>query len=137
VRRLKPIIHELFQTVRFLQKELNEELKKHDLFHSQWSILFCIKNNGPMAISAISKYFNVEAPTISRTVTRLEQLDWVERSDGEDKREKIVHLTERGQWAINEISNSVVHFEDEVINRITEKEQETLRRILAKLTIEG
>lgn len=134
---MNPLLHEMFQTVRVLSKELNEELKKYDLFHSQWSILFCIQNNGPMAISAISKYFNVEAPTISRTVTRLEQLHLVERQEGEDKREKIVHLTEHARLELNEISDSVVRFEEGVINRISREEQEVLRTILLKLKIEG
>lgn len=133
---MNPLLHEMFQTVRVLTKELNEELQRHGLFHSQWSILYCIRKNGPMAISAISKYFNVEAPTISRTVTRLEQLGWVERQEGEDKREKIVSLTERARNDLKEISESVVRFELEVVNRISEEEQEILRTLLTKLKIE-
>ncbi|UZM96996.1 MarR family transcriptional regulator [Lysinibacillus sp. MHQ-1] len=41
-----------------------------------------------MTLTQIWKYLNVEAPSITRAITRLETLGWVERLDGEDKREK-------------------------------------------------
>lgn len=86
-----------------------------------------------MGITAISNYFNVEAPTISRTVSRLEQLGWVEREEGEDKREKIVRLSEKSLAELHEISDSVIRFEKGVTDRISEQEQQILRDILSKL----
>ena len=133
---MNPLLHEMFQTARVLTKELNDELHQYGLYHTQWSILYCLKQNGPLSISAISKYFNVEAPTISRTVSRLEQLGWVERREGKDKREIIVFLTDNALLEVGRISDSVIHFEQGVTDRLSAQEQEILRGILSKIKIE-
>ena len=79
---MNPLFHILFQQNRYLVNQLNAVLKKHGLFNAQWTLLFLLNQNGPMTLTAIWKYLNVEAPTVTRTVTRLETLGWVERRQG-------------------------------------------------------
>ena len=44
----------------------------------------------------ISNYFNVEKPTITRTVNRLEDIGLIEQIPGKDKRERRIQLTDSG-----------------------------------------
>ena len=90
---MNPLFHIFFQQNRYLVNQLNDVLKQHGLFSSQWTVLFLLHQNGPMTLTAIWKYLDVEAPTVTRTVTRLETLGWVERVHGADKREKMIDLT--------------------------------------------
>lgn len=130
---MNPVFHLLFQHNRFLTNQLNEVLKKHELFSSQWTILFCLSLNGSMTLTQIWRYLSVEAPTVTRTVTRLEKLGWVIRVPGEDKREKIVHLTEMAKERLPNIERSILAFEEEMVGNLSKGEQEQLMELLQKM----
>ena len=127
------VIHGLHQKVRFLTKEVNERLRKYELFSSQWSILFCILQYGPTTQSRISQYLNVEAPTITRTINRLEKYGWVVRESGEDLREKIVILTNKGRDKIPEIEREIQQFEDEMTNKMSLNEKKVFLELMKKI----
>ncbi|KGR81718.1 MarR family winged helix-turn-helix transcriptional regulator [Lysinibacillus odysseyi] len=130
---MNPLFHTFFQQYRFLINHLNEALKEHGLFSSQWTILFLLNKEGPMTLTAIWKYLNVEAPTITRTVTRLEKLGLVRREEGVDRREKIVHLTESALLMMPEVEASVLKFEAEMTKSLTEEETAQLIHLLNKM----
>lgn len=130
---MNPLFHVLFQQQRVLVNKLNEVLKKHDLYHAQWTILFVLQKQGPMSLTAIWKYLNVEAPTVTRTVARLEELGWVQREMGIDKREKIVSLTDKALAAFPSIEASIVQYEEEIVQHLDESEQRQLITLLKKM----
>src|SRR4051794_31554235 len=122
---MNPLFHELFQKSRFLTNEINLTLKKHNLFASQWTVLFCIQKHGEMSLTQIWKYLNVEAPTITRTVYRLVELGWIDIRPGNDRREKIVRLSEKASLDFSTIKESILEFEDRMVENLT-KEEETI-----------
>ncbi len=130
---MNPLFHILFQQNRYLVKQLNDVLKQHGLFSSQWTVLFLLHQNGPMTLTAIWKYLDVEAPTVTRTVTRLETLGWVERVQGADKREKMIDLTTKANEQFPQIEASVVSFERKMAEHLTEEEQALLIQLLKKM----
>ena len=134
---LNPLFHEIFQMTRLLNKEVNLALKKHGLFASQWSVLFCVYKQGELTLTQIWKYLNVEAPTITRTVNRLEQLGWLSTQEGKDRREKIVRLTEEAKVQLPDIEASIIQFEKEFLQKFSEVEQMQLMSLLRKMTKEG
>lgn len=130
---MNPLFHMLFQQNRYLVNQLNDVLKQHGLFNSQWTILFLLYQNGPMSLTSIWKYLNVEAPTITRTVTRLETLGWVERQQGNDKREKIIALTLFAVEQFPSVEASIMAFELEMIKNLDHEEQQLLIDLLEKM----
>jgi|SRR5699024_817689 len=130
---MNPLIHEIFQKYRLLNKELNQTLNEHQLFTSQWTVLFCIYQHGEMTLTDIWKYLNVEAPTTTRTVKRLEELGWLEIVTGKDRREKIVRLSKKASDRLPEIKESIVRFENEAVNNLTDEEQACLMKLLKKI----
>ncbi|MCI2455296.1 MarR family winged helix-turn-helix transcriptional regulator, partial [Listeria monocytogenes] len=70
-------LYQIHQGARLLSKKANEALAAYDLYMSQWTVLFCLDTFGPKTQKDIWTYLNVEAPTITRTVTRLEANGWV------------------------------------------------------------
>lgn len=129
----KVVIHELYQTTRFLSKVINERLQDHGLFQSQWSILFCIKEFGPMSQTDIWKYLNVEAPTVTRTINKLEKNGWVIRQKGEDQREKIIILTQKAFNELPKIEADIQAFEENLLKDIPTSEREQLVALLKKV----
>lgn len=130
---LNQLFHLFFQQNRYLVNKLNEVLKPHGLYSSQWSILFLLHQNGPMSLTAIWKYLNVEAPTVTRTVNRLESLGWVERLGALDKREKMIFLTKKGVEQFPPIEAAVRSFEQEIEKKLSQEDQELLKGILKKI----
>lgn len=130
---MNPLFHALFQKTRLLTKELNTVLKEHDLFTSQWSVLYYVHKHGEISLTDIWRNLHVEAPTITRTVSRLEVLGWLTTKPGKDRREKIVRLTEDAQAKFPSVQASVIQFENDFLTRLIESEQETLLTLLTKL----
>ncbi|MGE7688666.1 MarR family winged helix-turn-helix transcriptional regulator [Lysinibacillus sp. NPDC097214] len=130
---MNPLFHALFQKSRYITNCLNEVLKQHNLYSSQWTILYCLHNHGPMTLTQIWKYLNVEAPSITRAITRLETLGWVLRVDGEDKREKIVTLSPYAEEQLPVITETILAFEAEMVGALTVDEQQQFMILLEKM----
>ena len=134
---MNPLFHDIFQKTRLLSKELNLVLKKYDLFAAQWTVLYCVHLHGDMTLTDIWKYLNVEAPTVTRTVNRLEALGWLTTQEGQDRREKIVRLSEEAIVKFPAIEASIIQFENEFLQGLSNTEQELLRGLLRKMNKEG
>lgn len=130
---MNPIFHALFQKSRYLTNCLNDVLKQHQLYSSQWTILYCLYEHGPMTLTQIWKYLNVEAPSVTRAIVRLEELGWVERMDGQDKREKIVTLSAMAEERLPTITETILAFEAEMVGSLTVEEQVQFINLLQKM----
>lgn len=134
---MNPLFHAILQKSRFLNKELNYVLKDHNLYASQWSVLYCIYEHGEMSLTEIWRYLNVEAPTITRTVNRLAELGWLTIEQGVDRREKIVKLSQEAIANFPKIEEVIIRFENQFLKRLSESEQGQLIELLRKMDYEG
>lgn len=127
------LVHLLNQRARLLAKEVNIHLKDHRLYHSQWSVLFCLHQFGPMSQTDIWKYLNVEAPTITRTLVRMEKNGWIIRTPGEDKRERIIQLSDDAKNKFPFIKQTIHTLETEMLSDLTSEEKKQLHYLLSKI----
>ncbi|MCA0989315.1 MarR family winged helix-turn-helix transcriptional regulator [Guptibacillus algicola] len=127
------IFHSLNQKVRLITKEANEKLKEYNLYSSQWAILYCLDQYGPMKQTDIWQYLNVEAPTTTRTLARMESNHWICRSEGKDKRERIVYLTDYAESKLPAIKNAIFQLEKSLLSHLTEDEQVQFMNLLNKI----
>lgn len=130
---MNPVFPVFFQKNRQIVNHLNEALKEYGLFHAQWTILYLLEKNGPMSLTEIWKYLEVEAPTVTRTVSRLQILGWVVRLEGADKREKIIALSPSAIEQFPKIAASIERFESKVTQQLSQQEQQQLIELLRKL----
>ncbi|MCW4642367.1 MarR family transcriptional regulator [Bacillus safensis] len=129
-------LHQIHQGARLLSKKANEALAAYDLYMSQWTVLFCLDAFGPKTQKDIWTYLNVEAPTITRTVTRLEANGWVKRVQGKDKRENLIVMTDDAKARFEEIKRTMEQFEEECLSDFTYEEKQLLHTLLHKLSTE-
>ena len=115
--------HQLILLYRPFENQLNMLLNEHQLHRAQWTILYYLYNNGEATNVEISQYQSVEKPTVTRAVSRLEELGYIERAPGKDKREKRMRLTDYGVKIYEEIRITIDQFEEEILKGISEKEQ--------------
>lgn len=125
--------HKVNQLARYFTKRLNEKISPLGLYSSQWGIVLYLHEKKQCTQVELSQYLGVEAPTITRTLTRLEEMGWIIREEGTDKRERHIRLTEKAyeifpKWY--EVSNSL---EIEAVKGIDNNELEIFNNVLRKI----
>ncbi|MBD1223816.1 MarR family winged helix-turn-helix transcriptional regulator [Virgibacillus halodenitrificans] len=131
------IIHLFNQQYRHLNKEMNYRLQEHNLYSSQWSVIFCLNRFGPMSQTEIWKYLHTEAPTITRTVSRMEKNGWLIRKPGKDKRERVIELTEKATNEYAALRQTMDQFDHDMLASLSEQEKKQLYLLLKKMTNTG
>ncbi len=125
--------HQFLQVSRIFTKKLNEQLSNINLYHSQWSVIYYLNMTETATLVEISNYFDVEKPTITRTVNRLEELGLIEQIPGKNKRERRIQLTDAGVQKYIEGQKIVDEFEYKIMNDIPEADREKTRQTLLQL----
>ncbi|MBS4179224.1 MarR family winged helix-turn-helix transcriptional regulator [Lederbergia citrea] len=119
--------HQFFQVTRQLSKKMNEQLADLDLYSAQWTVIYLLKNNGPSTQAELCHYLNVEAPTMTRTITRLEEAGWVLKTNGRNKREKMIQLSDKAIEMYPLWKEAIQKFEAQVMDAIPEDSQKIIQ----------
>ncbi|QED46779.1 MarR family winged helix-turn-helix transcriptional regulator [Cytobacillus dafuensis] len=116
------LFHQINQFTRHFSKLLNENLVPLGLYSAQWAIIYRLKTEGSSTQKELSSYLGVEAPTMTRTLGRLEKSGWIARIPGTDKREKKIKLTDAALTEYPNWLKAVRSSEEQVLHRITNTE---------------
>ncbi|MEW9676698.1 MarR family transcriptional regulator [Lentibacillus sp. L22] len=133
----RDLFHLLNQRYRYIAKEMNNLLREYGLYASQWSIIYCLEKFGSMTQTEIWKYLNVEAPTVTRTITRLENNGWIIRTQGNDKRERVIALTSDAKDKFATIHQKMDRLEESMLASFTSEEKADLQQLLLKINATG
>jgi MarR family transcriptional regulator, transcriptional regulator for hemolysin len=130
---MEGIFRQYLAVYRPLITRLNQLLEPHGLSYSLWQVIFYIEREGPSTLVEISNYYEVEKPSITRRVHRLEEQGLVEQIPGKDRRVKVIRLTETGASVYRECREKISRLEREVMEGIGQGEQELLHRLLPEV----
>ncbi|NRY59611.1 MarR family winged helix-turn-helix transcriptional regulator [Clostridium beijerinckii] len=137
---MQGLFQRFFSLHRPLISKLNELLGEYDLSYSLWQVILYLKNNQPSSLVDIANYYNIEKPSITRRVQRLEERLIVKTISGKDRREKIIELTEIGEELYDVCRKKITQLENDVVKGISENDQiitfETLPKIQKNITNE-
>ncbi|HJF35191.1 MAG TPA: MarR family transcriptional regulator, partial [Clostridium perfringens] len=103
------------------------------LYSSQWGIILYLHEKKQCTQIEISQYLGVEAPTITRTLSRMEEMGLVIRTEGKDKRERIINLTEKAYEMFPKWFEEAKNIEVEAISNINKEELEIFNSVLEKM----
>lgn len=127
--------HNVNQLARSFTKKLNERISPLGLYSSQWGIVLYLHKKGQCTQIELCKYLGVEAPTITRTLARMEEMGLVIRTEGKDKREKNIILTEKANEEFPKWYEAAISVELESISNISEEEVEIFNKVVEKMMI--
>lgn len=130
---MKGFFQHYLRLYRPLITSLNELLSPFELSYSLWQVIYYLKNNGASTLVDISTYYEVEKPSITRRVRRLEELQIVQQIPGADRREKIIQLTETGEEIYRVCRNKITDLENSLMEEISSEEQSVLFQLLPKV----
>ena len=119
-----------------IKHQLDLSLKTHNLTVHQFGILLNIYKKGPLTQKEIANQTSGDEPTTARLMKRLENKGCIKRIiDEDDKRKRLVSLTEEGVSLLQEILPHALAINKKVTTDLNEKEKETLLRLLNKTLI--
>ncbi len=133
IKTYQKFFQQLLLLYRPFENRLNIELAKHDLYRAQWSVLHYLSNYGTATLVELADYQSVEKPTVTRTISRLEELGYVEHVPGKDKREKRMQLTDVGRKIYGDVRVTIDEYEQEILKGISEEEQLEVIRIMGDI----
>ncbi|WP_052129931.1 MarR family winged helix-turn-helix transcriptional regulator [Ureibacillus sinduriensis] len=129
----------LFDSYRDLYRPyvnaVNNRLAKHQLYTSQWVVLRLISIKKSCTLAELAKETRVEKPSVTRIIQKLMELGYVEIQQGDDKREKYVHLTARGSEVYTSLQTELSIFLDELTVGIDEADLKTTRDVLNQILV--
>ena len=116
-----------------LEKGYNQLLQEQDLTFSQHHVLVYLKHQKDQTarLKELEKHFNVAQPTMAGIVVRLESKGLVRSSVlPDDRRVKVVTLTESGNELLHESFLSMKKGEQMLVSKLSDEETEELGRLL-------
>ncbi len=119
-----------------LDKSKTNSLRKYEITSSQADILVYLFMNENKEIyqKDIEKHFELTNPTVNGIINRLELKKLVYRQKDEfDKRLTLIKLTENGLQMKKNMELDAKKFNEILLNNISNKDLETLTKVLQKL----
>lgn len=125
------------KTALVIEKLSNQVLSPYELSHTQYKIMMMLYRNegGSVRQTDIEEKFSLTNPTVTGIIQNLEKKRLVERvQNPEDKRSKLIYLTECAMTMKPELSTLGESLENQVTANLTDAECEQLCALLKKLT---
>lgn len=130
-------IFELFKRISdTLEKKANSDLQSNGITASQLKMLFAVSNSegsGKMTLKELEHRFGVAQSTAAGIIKRLEAKKLVESvTDEEDKRIKVVRITDCGRKICSDAKNSMKEGHKQMLKGFTEKEKHDFKELLQR-----
>ena len=130
------IYHYVEEMISSYASYYENHLQNHDLTLNEYSILLRIRFQGIATQHDLVKLFKVSGAYIAKLLRKFEENNYIVRKeDPENRRKKLVKITDEGIKKTDEIINVIQSWEDKVTANITEDELKTLKEILFKITM--
>ena len=120
---------------RTLKRAFDRRLESHGLTAATWCAMMALAENGPLTQKQLSEILALENSTVTRTIDRLVEKDFVVRQPvPHDRRSSIISLTEKGDGIRQQI-NEVGHcFMGWVTRDLTDDELQMFKGLLVRIS---
>ncbi|MCL6706528.1 MarR family transcriptional regulator [Pseudomonas sp. R2.Fl] len=121
----------IVQAARSMRTRLSRNLAESGLYAGQDGVIQALSSEDGLTPGALAQRLGVKAPTMTRTISRLEAQGFVERrADDRDARLTKVHLTEAGAASLSQIDEASRECGEQAVKGLSGKEVKTLVRLL-------
>jgi DNA-binding MarR family transcriptional regulator len=120
------------QVARAMRTRLSHGLAESGLYPGQDGVIQLLSLEDGLTPGALAQRLGVKAPTMTRTIGRMEAQGFVlRRADDRDARLTKVFLTQEGRSTVERISGATADCEHEATRGLSNKELRTLVKLLA------
>ncbi|HEC1728249.1 TPA: winged helix DNA-binding protein [Campylobacter lari] len=124
----------LFQKITYTNRKIlykvNEILKPFGLKSSDWRVFVYLNQHGYSTLAPICEFYQMDKAILSRVVSKLTKLEYIEFLKADDKREKIITLSAKGKEIFFDANVCIRKYEKEILDILDEQDQEVLLKLL-------
>lgn len=121
----------LTQAARSMRTVMTRSLTASGLYSGQDGVILALAASDGLPAGSLAQKLGVKAPTMTRTIGRMEAQGFVERRpDAEDARLTKVYLTETGRNSVSQIESSAASCDELATRGLSEKDIRSLVRLL-------
>ena len=121
----------LTQAARSMRTALSRNLTESGLYAGQDGVILALANEDGLPAGALALKLGVKAPTMTRTIGRMEVQGFVvRRADAEDARLTKVYLTQTGRNSVAQIETSATACDALATKGFSDKDIRSLVRLL-------
>lgn len=130
------IYHYVEELISSYGSYYESNLKDNDLTLKEFSVLLRIRFQGVATQHDLVELFKVSGAYIAKLLRKFEDYRYIARKeDPENRRKKLVKMTDEGIKKTDELIEIIQNWEDKVTAGISEDEIKTLKEILFKITM--
>lgn len=121
------LFHSIQQLARQLTKRTNTALQPFNIYSSEWTVLYVLKDKGPLTQKDIAEYLAIEAPPITRTIKKLVDKNYVMQVKRSDKRSNLVVLTDHALKEFPKWEQAILKTNAQLVQKLPETSYEQLK----------
>lgn len=122
------------RSAKSLAECFEKRLNYYNITRTQWIALYYVNINKMITQKQLADKMSLKEPTVVRLLDKLEALGWITRiSSEDDKRIKILKLTESGKKIEKEMLDVAVKFRNDVICDIPPEDLDIYNSVLRKM----
>lgn len=126
----------LYKVAVRLRSRMDELLKDLGLVAPQCGMLALLNRVGPMTQIELGNHMAIDKATMVRFLDGLQKKKLITRiENSKDRRAKVLQVTSAGTKLLNAIAKVRDQVENEIFANLTKKEFETLRALIAKVSL--
>lgn len=130
------IYHYVEELISSYESYYESNIKDNDLTLKEFSVLLRIRFQGVATQHDLVELFKVSGAYIAKLLRKFEDHGYIARKeDPENRRKKLVKMTDEGIKKTDEIIEVIQNWEEKVTSSISEDEIKTLKEILFKITM--
>ena len=118
-----------------LERAAEQEIKaKLGLTPMQWKVILALDVFEDLSQKELADKIYVDGRTLVPVIDKMEESGLIERRpDPHDRRQNRIRLTKKAEGAVDSIIREIVRLRKSFYSGISEREEETLRKILKKI----
>lgn len=128
-----------FTTLKLISRpyssKMQDLLLPLGLTEVQWGLIRILYEEGPSTFTDIATYWRVEKPSVTPIAQKLVEQELIYIGIGQDKRQKVMHLTSNGVEKYKETKQIVDTLQKNLLIGITEQERQITEQVLEKLLV--
>ncbi|MEM1376351.1 MAG: MarR family transcriptional regulator [Pseudomonadota bacterium] len=124
----------LQEVARHAKTRTAKQLTNIGVYPGQEKIFMLLAAEGAMSPGQLAARLNVQPPTITKTIIRLEEQGFVRRTSSEaDRRQIVTSLTESGEALVAKIASATKDAHKDILSGLKKKERRQLTELLNTL----
>lgn len=110
--------------------------ERYGMLRSDWRVLFHLGRYGDLISSEIVARSKLHKTKVSRAVTRLEEMRFLQREEvARDRRQELLRLTPAGRAAYADLSRLAARYNEELWRDVAPQDRERITRFLTGLAV--